>query len=656
MRHSFQIVLLLSLTLTSAARAIDINFQGRLYSVTTVPLANNVNVAEVTDLIFVTSSGQKFLALPQFNAFRGSFDPVNERFYVVEFGGLNPSGRILAFKSLDGTLIKLDGTLQGTMVLSPGFDSNPLEIISRPLAIPGTAPATDVCIVDDASFGYRTDGPVVATDPAVYTFTRQSPNTVTQSFKVVPRNTSLPLIEFDRLRGTYLLLHVGINAASNTDVTTSLNNRVSAYTPAGELVSEFGINPQVNTAFATLGGVPAGMAVDPSTGTIYLLDTAGRQIFVITPRIPTITSINPNKSGQAGGIQVTVTGVNLPSDAQLFIGGIAATNVSVAANGTSITGTVPPHAAGLVNVTVTGTDIPAGSPLTLINAFEYVNTPPVAVLDASPTAGPPPLTVLFNTAASNDPDGRIVERTILFGDGGSFTFPAGSVSTVTSNEYTAAGTYIATLTVKDELGATSTAKVTIVVGSSDLVVRNLSFSVTEKKNPEDTSRDTFKLKGEFVLPDDTDLSDALMTLAFLKPEASSLELAPCTDPGEVLQATNAFKVARTAATGEAIGGRYCAEINENQQVDLIPLKFKFRPLNRRGFLPNTQSFSLTSSQFELRAALTAAGLSLAPGKSLGTFTLILTFETADGQLLQYRKQIVVDVKTGKSSTAKLTRR
>ncbi|WP_395845435.1 glycoside hydrolase family 44 protein [Cystobacter fuscus] len=90
------------------------------------------------------------------------------------------------------------------------------------------------------------------------------------------------------------------------------------------------------------------------------------------------------------------------------------------------------------------------------------NQPPVAKLTATPTSGNPPLTVAFSSAGSTDPDGPLVTYAWDFGDGQHAT------GATVSHVYTRGGSFTATLTVKDNNGATATASVPIQVTATSL--------------------------------------------------------------------------------------------------------------------------------------------------------------------------------------------
>ncbi len=91
------------------------------------------------------------------------------------------------------------------------------------------------------------------------------------------------------------------------------------------------------------------------------------------------------------------------------------------------------------------------------------NRPPVAVLDASPTNGPAPLTVNFDASRSTDADlDPLTYSWDLNGDG---TF-GDSTSANPSFTYTTPGTRVVSVRVSDPLGGQSIAKATISAGNT----------------------------------------------------------------------------------------------------------------------------------------------------------------------------------------------
>lgn len=83
---------------------------------------------------------------------------------------------------------------------------------------------------------------------------------------------------------------------------------------------------------------------------------------------PAITAINPATGPAAGGTPVTITGTGFVAGAQVTFGGVAATAVTVAGGGTSLTAVTPAHAAGVVDVEVTNPDKQSA---VLKNGFTY---------------------------------------------------------------------------------------------------------------------------------------------------------------------------------------------------------------------------------------------------------------------------------------------
>ncbi|NOQ93899.1 MAG: PKD domain-containing protein, partial [Methylophaga sp.] len=83
------------------------------------------------------------------------------------------------------------------------------------------------------------------------------------------------------------------------------------------------------------------------------------------------------------------------------------------------------------------------------------NTPPTAVISATPISGTSPLLVTFEGTSSYDTDGSLVLYAWDFGDGNSAT------GSQVNHTYNTAGTFTASLTVTDDTAATSTTTVSI---------------------------------------------------------------------------------------------------------------------------------------------------------------------------------------------------
>ncbi len=87
------------------------------------------------------------------------------------------------------------------------------------------------------------------------------------------------------------------------------------------------------------------------------------------------------------------------------------------------------------------------------------NQSPVAVMSAVPASGLAPLNVAFNGSGSSDADGSIVSYAWNFGDGATAT------GVTANHSYTAPGSFIARLTVTDNLAAGNSTTMTIQVNA-----------------------------------------------------------------------------------------------------------------------------------------------------------------------------------------------
>ncbi|MFF7459735.1 IPT/TIG domain-containing protein [Kitasatospora sp. NPDC008115] len=208
-----------------------------------------------------------------------------------------------------------------------------------------------------------------------------------------------------------------IDTATNTVVTRVKVGKAPwtvAITPDGQLAyvnnyqgdSVSVIDTASNTVIATLpvGRRPAALAIDPAGDKVYVTNTNSNTMSVIdtatntvaetvpTGRFPygaavgnivplTVTGISPGHGPATGGTTVTLTGHRLTGTTDVTFDGVPATDVTVVDDST-VTATVPPHAPGTVDVTLTavGRTFPA-------KQYTY-DIPAPAVSGVAPDHGP----------------------------------------------------------------------------------------------------------------------------------------------------------------------------------------------------------------------------------------------------------------------------
>ncbi len=122
-----------------------------------------------------------------------------------------------------------------------------------------------------------------------------------------------------------------------------------------------------------------------TVGMIGLFSFNIGQMLAVAPQAPTITSITPSSGPTAGGTSVTIAGTHL-TGVSVTIGGVAATNVVVAANAQSLTATTPANGPAAEDVVVANSN----GTSTLEGGFTYTNatsTPPVTQYTLTYSAG-----------------------------------------------------------------------------------------------------------------------------------------------------------------------------------------------------------------------------------------------------------------------------
>lgn len=94
----------------------------------------------------------------------------------------------------------------------------------------------------------------------------------------------------------------------------------------------------------------------------------------------------------------------------------------------------------------------------LIHVDPPDNYPPTAIIGANATTGKSPLVITFDSSSSTDVDGTITSRSWNFGDASPL-----DTATAPSHTYSVVGTYVASLTVTDNTGATNTDTLNVTV-------------------------------------------------------------------------------------------------------------------------------------------------------------------------------------------------
>ncbi len=145
------------------------------------------------------------------------------------------------------------------------------------------------------------------------------------------------------------------------------------------------------------------------------------------------------------------------------------------------------------------------------------NQPPVAVANADYTSGSVPLRVTFSSSGSNDPDGMIVAYNWDFGDGNK------STDMNPFHTYTGVGNFTATLAVTDNMGATSSSSITIIVMDNNagcisncLSVDDISLNYSAKAK---------RLKGLVTLVDENNnaITGAVVHAQWTLPDGSAVD-------------------------------------------------------------------------------------------------------------------------------------
>ncbi|MDX6647480.1 MAG: hypothetical protein QOK40_3207, partial [Miltoncostaeaceae bacterium] len=260
-------------------------------------------------------------------------------------------------------------------------------------------------------------------------------------------------------------------------------------------------------------------------------------------------------------------------------GGFTAAEFATGLGGSSVIGmTFGPHGSSQALYYLTLVD---GGQLRRIASVGSVNRAPVARAGASPASGPLDLAVGFDGSASSDPDNDPLTYDWDFGDGsGHSSLPS------PSHTYTTAGTFTATLAVRDGRGGQSSATVRIDAGNSapapviDAPLATKRFRVGE----------VITLQGHATDPDEGSLAASALswtvvkhhdahTHPFLGPVAgTNVSMPPGPDPEGLDALANTYLEIRLTAT-DAQG--LSTTVTRNLLPNVVPVSLATSPSGLR---------------------------------------------------------------------------
>jgi hypothetical protein len=244
----------------------------------------------------------------------------------------------------------------GTDVKISGTFSTPTQ------ALVGDAPLLNPTITDTAITGTVPAHAAGSVDVTVESSTPANNTTLTDGFRYLtpPAPTSLTPAEGDVAGGTTVTVNgtgftgttaVTFGGVPATDVSVASDTELTAVAPAHTAGP---VDVEITN--------PAGLA---------RLSAAYTYVEAAAPA-PAPTGLTPPRGDIAGGTTVTVNGTGFTRTTAVSFGGVLATDVTVVSD-TELTAVTPAHAAGAVDVTVTG---PGGDGV-LRAAFTYttIETP-----------------------------------------------------------------------------------------------------------------------------------------------------------------------------------------------------------------------------------------------------------------------------------------
>ncbi len=258
----------------------------------------------------------------------------------------------------------------------------------------------------------------------------------------------VPVLSANPLSGDYPLV-VDFTSAGSTDPDGSIATYSWNFGDGSALVS----TPDATHTYTTAGSFTAKLTVydngNKSSSAITVITTT-------TPPANVAPTALASATASVGKVPLLVS---FSSEGSTDSDGTIASYSWDFGDGTAASTLANPDhiytAPGAFTATLTIVDDDGGSDSGDVAIQVNANVGPTAAANSNVTGGQVPLTILFSSAGSADPDGGITSYSWDFGDGN------GSSSANPTYSYSIPGTYTATLTVADSEGETDSASIDI---------------------------------------------------------------------------------------------------------------------------------------------------------------------------------------------------
>jgi PKD repeat protein len=319
----------------------------------------------------------------------------------------------------------------------------------------------DLAVMQSNGIAYRADdyGNTISTAKALPI------GTTLNISGVIERNTDIDVFSFVTGAGSISITVSPAPNGANLDVQAQLysasGSLMATGNPTGVLAASLNLSVTAGTYYLFVRGTGQG---DPLTGYSSYASlgayTVSGTVVATTSSVPPIAVPGATPTSGTAPLVVQFNGSS-SSDPD----GTISSYLWTFGDGTSATGVTASHtysAAGTYTAILKVTDnsgLSSSGTVGINVTAALVNTPPTALVTATPVSGSAPLVVQFNGTQSYDTGGSISSYLWTFGDGGSAT------GSTTSHTYNSAGSYTATLKVTDNGGLTATKSVVITVSA-----------------------------------------------------------------------------------------------------------------------------------------------------------------------------------------------